>query len=70
MVSIFYNKFCTFRVAFEQPLNDGCKSYKKRLCEDYNAKVACTSTLSQNFAQRALVYLVSAESNFYSTRAH
>ena len=40
MVFIFWNKFRTFRVAFVQPLNDGCYSYKKRLHGKFPIKVA------------------------------
>ena len=52
MVSIFYNKFRTFRVAFEQPLNDGCKSYKKRLHGNFPIKVALESTKHLNLTQK------------------
>ena len=52
MVSIFWNKFRTFRVAFMQPLNDGCSSYKKQLHGNVPMKVALESTEHLNLTQK------------------
>ena len=55
MVSIFWNKFRTFRVAFVQPLNDGCNgcnSYKKPLHGNFPIKVVLASTEHLNLTRK------------------